>query len=179
MQDPYVVFGATGGQGGAVVTALLERQLPIRAVVRRAASPRVDDLRRRGVDIAEADITVVGDTAKAMSGAAGVFALTTPFEDGPDAELAQGAALVEAAIAAAVPHLVFSTVASADRHTGVPHFETKATTEAALNVSGVPHTVIGPTYFYDNMLGDIDQLQRGRLELAIPLDTPPPTTLAA
>jgi uncharacterized protein YbjT (DUF2867 family) len=39
-------------------------------------------------------------------------------------------------------------------------------------VSGVPHTVIGPTYFYDNMLGDIDQLQRGRLELAIPLDTP-------
>jgi uncharacterized protein YbjT (DUF2867 family) len=54
----------------------------------------------------------------------------------------------------------------------VPHFDTKAATEEALAASGLPHTVVGPTYFYDNLLGDIDRLQHGRLELAIPLDAP-------
>nr|WP_296769310.1 NmrA/HSCARG family protein [Rhodococcus sp. (in: high G+C Gram-positive bacteria)] len=171
MSKPYAVVGATGGQGGAVVDALLGRGMPVRALARRLSS-RTAQLEERGVEIAVADITDVSATADAFAGTAGVFAMTTPFEDGPDAEVAQGRALVDAMTSANVPHVVFSSVADADRNTGIPHFETKADTEKVLRASGVPFTIVGPTYFYDNALGGIDAIKRGRLDLPLPVDTP-------
>lgn len=171
MSKPYAVVGSTGGQGGAVVDALLERGLPVRALVRRR-SARSDALEARGAEIAWADITNRDATARAFAGSAGVFAMTTPFEAGSDAEVEQGAALVDALASADVPHVVFSSVADADKKTGIPHFETKARTEAVLRASSVPFTIVGPTYFYDNLLGGIEDIRRGRLDLPIPLDTP-------
>lgn len=171
MSKPCAVVGATGGQGGAVVDALLERGIPVRALVRRL-SARTDALQQRGVEIREADITDRSATTDAFTGVAGVFAMTTPFEDGPEAEIAQGQALVDALVAANVPHVVFSSVADADRSTGIPHFETKARTEAILRASTVPFTIVGPTYFYDNLLGGIEDVRRGRLDLPLPVDTP-------
>ncbi|MBY4109155.1 NmrA family NAD(P)-binding protein [Rhodococcus fascians] len=171
MIRPYAVVGATGGQGGAVVDALLAQGLPVRAVVRRH-SARADRLRERGAEIVVADITDRESSAAALRDSAGAFVMTTPFEDGPAAELAQGAALVDAAIAAEVPHVVFSSVASADRRTGIPHFETKAETEALLRRAGLSYTIVGPTYFYDNLLGGLDDVRAGRLDLPLPLHTP-------
>ena len=171
MSEPYAVVGATGGQGGAVVDALLERGREVRALVRRSSS-RSDALRLRGVDIAVADITDRAAIASAVDGCAGVFAMTTPFEDGPEAEIAQGAALVGAFSDSGVPHVVFSSVADADKSTGVPHFDTKAATESLLQESSVPYTIVGPTYFYDNLLGGLDGIRRGRLDLPLPVDTP-------
>ena len=171
MSEPYAVVGATGGQGGAVVDALLERGCEVRALVRRSSS-RSDALRLRGVDIAVADITDRAAIASAVDGCAGVFAMTTPFEDGPEAEIAQGAALVGAFSDSGVPHVVFSSVADADKSTGVPHFDTKAATESLLQESSVPYTIVGPTYFYDNLLGGLDGIRRGRLDLPLPVDTP-------
>jgi uncharacterized protein YbjT (DUF2867 family) len=129
-------------------------------------------LRLRGVDIAVADITDRAAVASAVDGCAGVFAMTTPFEEGPEAEIAQGAALVDAFSDSGVPHVVFSSVADADKSTGVPHFDTKAATEALLRESSVSYTIVGPTYFYDNLLGGLDGIRRGRLDLPLPVDTP-------
>ncbi|ANS28600.1 NmrA/HSCARG family protein [Rhodococcus opacus] len=171
MSEPYAVVGATGGQGGAVVDALLERGREVRALVRRSSS-RSDALRLRGVDIAVADITDRAAIASAVDGCAGVFAMTTPFEDGPEAEIAQGAALVGAFSDSGVPHVVFSSVADADKSTGIPHFDTKAATESLLRESSLPYTIVGPTYFYDNLLGGLDDIRRGRLDLPLPVDTP-------
>jgi uncharacterized protein YbjT (DUF2867 family) len=42
--DPILVLGATGGQGGAVTDALLERGAPVRALVRDPASSRAHRL---------------------------------------------------------------------------------------------------------------------------------------
>ncbi|CAN5669164.1 NmrA/HSCARG family protein [soil metagenome] len=155
-----------------MVDALLDSGRKVRAVVRAASSGRARALQQRGVELAAADISDVDALSDALQSAAGVFAMTTPFEDGEEAELAQGRAVVAAAAKAAVPHLVFSSVASADRETGIPHFETKATTERLLAQSGVPYTIVGPTYFYDNILGGIDDVKSGRLDLAIGVDTP-------
>ncbi|CAM3244987.1 uncharacterized protein YbjT (DUF2867 family) [Williamsia muralis] len=172
MSSPYVVIGATGAQGGAVVTALLARALPVRAVVRRPESTRARRLADAGASLAVADLGDPKSLAAAFAGVAGVFALTTPFERGPDEEVSQGISIIEAASTAGVPHLVFSSVASADRHTGIPHFESKAVVEAALMRSGVASTIVGPTYFYDNLLAGIDQVRGGVLELAIGENTP-------
>ncbi|RZL75016.1 MAG: NmrA/HSCARG family protein [Rhodococcus sp. (in: high G+C Gram-positive bacteria)] len=171
MSEPYAVVGATGGQGGAVVDALLERGREVRALVRRNSS-RSEALRLRGIDIAVADITDRAAIASAVEGCAGVFAMTTPFEDGPEAEIAQGVALVDAFGDSGVPHVVFSSVADADKSAGVPHFDTKAATESLLRESSVSYTIVGPTYFYDNLLGGLDGIRHGRLDLPLPVDTP-------
>lgn len=63
-------------------------------------------------------------------------------------------------------------MASADLHTGIPHLESKAVVEAALVSSGVPNTIVGPTYFYDNLVGGLDRIRDGVFELAIPEDKP-------
>lgn len=107
-----------------------------------------------------------------MRGVAGVFAVTTPFEGGADAEVDQGRAIVAAAGDKHVPHLVFSSVAGADQHTGVPHFESKAIIEAELAASGVPYTITAPTYFFDNALGGADRIDAGILDLPLPPDRP-------
>jgi uncharacterized protein YbjT (DUF2867 family) len=105
-----------------------------------------------------------------MRGAAAAFALTTPFESGAGAEVLQGQAVIDAAAAARLPHLVFSSVAGATAGTGIPHFESKAAVEQALAASGIPHTVVAPTYFYDNALGGQEDLLAGTLELPLPAD---------
>ncbi|MDV7101577.1 NmrA/HSCARG family protein [Gordonia amicalis] len=170
--SPVVVIGATGGQGGAVLDALLEAGVAVRALVRDAVSSKAAVLADRGVELAVGDIVSGVGLTDAFTGAAGAFALTTPFESGVDAEVAQGTALIEAATAASLPYLVFSSVASADRDTGVPHFDSKFEVEKMLAGTGIPHTIVGPAYFYDNLLAGADALAAGVMPIAMPADKP-------
>ncbi|TPG35941.1 NmrA/HSCARG family protein [Mycolicibacterium hodleri] len=170
MQGLYAVVGATGAQGGAVATALLEQGAQVRAISRRTDSPAARHLIAAGAQVMAADLFDEGSVAAAFAGVDGAYALTTPFEDGPSAEIAQGRTMIAAALAARVPHLVFSSVADADQHTGIPHFDSKAVVEETLAHSGLSHTVVGPTYFYDNMFGGIDDIRAGVFELPLPAD---------
>ena len=167
---PVLVLGATGGQGGAVAAALIQAGRPVRAMVRDPQSASARKLGAAGAQLVAGDFTDSGALAAAMRGAAAAFALTTPFESGPAAELAQGDAIIAAATAAGLPHLVFSSVAGATARAGIPHFESKARVEQALAASGVAHTVVAPTYFYDNALGGYQDLLAGVLELPLAAD---------
>jgi uncharacterized protein YbjT (DUF2867 family) len=169
---PVLVLGATGGQGGAVADALLARGARVRALVRRLDGPSVRRLTERGVDAVVGSLDDRRALGAAMDGVAGVFGLTTPFEAGIDAEVAQGRAIVSAAVDSQVPHLVFSSVAGADQHTGVPHFESKAIIEAELAETGLPYTITAPTYFFDNALSGADRIRAGILDLPLPPDRP-------
>ncbi|MFF9508064.1 NmrA/HSCARG family protein [Streptomyces sp. NPDC014724] len=169
---PIAVLGATGGQGGAVSRALLEAGHGVRAVVRDPGSGRAKALAVAGAEVVPGDLFDAASLAEAFRGTTAAFAVTTPFQDGLDAEVAQGAAIVRAAADAALPHLVLASVASADRDTGVPHFETKARTEELLADSGLPATVVAPTYFYDNALGAMDEVAAGLLTMPLPGDAP-------
>ncbi|MEU8932492.1 NmrA family NAD(P)-binding protein [Streptomyces sp. NPDC048409] len=166
------VLGATGGQGGAVVAALLEAGQQVRAVVRDPASARARALAASGVEVVPGEMTDADSLTAAFSGAAAAYGLTTPFQEGLDAEVAQGTAIIEAAARASLPHLVMASVASADRHTGIPHFETKARVEQALSRAGLPATVVAPTYFYDNALGALEEVAVGEIAMALPAQTP-------
>lgn len=166
------MLGATGAQGGAVVRALLESGSTVRGVTRRTDSASARRLSAAGVEVVAADLSDETSVAQAFTGVDGAYALTTPFEDGPEAEIAQGRTILDAALAAQVPHLVFSSVADADQHTGIPHFDSKAMVEAALAQSGLSYTIVGPSYFYDNMLGGLDAIKAGVFELPLPADAP-------
>ena len=171
-EAPILVLGATGGQGGAVADALLARGARVRAMVRRPAEPKARRLAERGVEVLAGSLGDSSALGAAMRGVLGVFALTTPFEAGVNAEVAQGRAIVAAAIDGQVPHLVFSSVAGANQHTGVPHFDSKAVIEAELASTGLSYTITAPTYFFDNALGGADRIQAGILDLPLPPDRP-------
>ncbi len=169
---PILVLGATGGQGGAVADALLARDTRVRAMVRRPDKPAVRRLAQRGVEVVVGSLDDRASLGAAMQNVAGAFVMTTPFEAGADAELAQGRAIIAAAADRQIPHLVFSSVASADQHTGVPHFDSKAAIEKDLAASGLTYTITAPTYFFDNALGGLDRIYAGILDLPLPSDRP-------
>jgi uncharacterized protein YbjT (DUF2867 family) len=87
---PVLVLGATGGQGGAVVAALIRAGRPVRALVRNPAAPAARRLATAGAQLATGEFTNPEALTAAMRDAGAAFALTTPFESGPGAELEQG-----------------------------------------------------------------------------------------
>ncbi|MEU6497309.1 NmrA/HSCARG family protein [Streptomyces sp. NPDC046984] len=166
------VLGATGGQGSAVVESLLAEGQRVRVVARNPRGTRAQALEERGVEVVRGDLRDFTSLATALEGVDAAFAVTTPFEEGPQAEVEQGLAIIAAARRVGLPHLVLSSVASADRATGIPHFESKYRIEQALQQQSDNWTVVAPTYFYDNMLGDAVNLRAGKLLLPLPVDRP-------
>jgi uncharacterized protein YbjT (DUF2867 family) len=81
-ESPALVLAATGGQGGAVVSALLARRVRVRALVRRLGQPSVQRLTERGVEAVVGSLDDRAALEVAMRDVAGVFAVTTPFEAG-------------------------------------------------------------------------------------------------
>ncbi|MFF9497386.1 NmrA/HSCARG family protein [Streptomyces flaveolus] len=170
--EPILVLAATGGQGAAVTKALAGRGARVRALVRDPGRQAARKLAAAGVDVVTGSLSDADSLAAAMAGVRAVFAYTTPFEAGLEAEVAQGRSIIAAATLARIPHLVFSSVAGADQASGVPHFESKALIEAELASGDVPHTVLGPTYFFDNALGGAERILDGLLDLPLPGDRP-------
>src|SRR6266481_5944891 len=167
-----VVTGGTGKQGGAVVKSLLERGHEVRAVTRSTDSAKARVLANTGVTLVRASLEDTAALAKALEGATSLFAMTTPFEGGPQAETRQGISAADAAKAAGV-HLVFNSVGSANRQTGVPHFDSKYEVEKHIAKIGVRATVLAPVYFMENLYFSKEQLAKG----IYPSTLPPTRTL--
>ena len=146
-----LVGGATGQQGGAVSRTLLQRGHGVKALTRRPESAAAVLLRESGAEIVQGSFDDGDALEHAMRGVDAVFTMSTSFEAGPEAEIRQGTAVADAALSAGVAHLVFSSVGSADRKTGIPHFETKYRVEQHIRSIGIPYTVIRPVYFYENI----------------------------
>jgi uncharacterized protein YbjT (DUF2867 family) len=152
MRQPrlVVVTGATGQQGGAVSRALLARGHRVRALVRAPDSPAAEALQQAGVELVAGNLEEPASLDRALAGADALFGVTTPFE-GIAAEAHKGVALVEAARRAGIAHMVYTSACNADRHTGIPSFESKLRVEQHLRASGVPFTIVAPVYFMENL----------------------------
>jgi uncharacterized protein YbjT (DUF2867 family) len=105
-----------------------------------------------------------------MRGADAVYAMSTPYEHGAEKEIAQGITITDAAKAAGVSHFIYSSVASANRATGISHFDGKYAVEKHIQASGVPYTVVAPVFFMENLLAPwmLAGLRQGKLALALP-----------
>lgn len=165
--QPILITGATGTQGGAVLRGLIELGIaPLAALVRDPASARAVALESLGVELRVGDLSDVDSLSTAFAGCAAVYAVTTPFQDGVDAEVQQGLDIIAAAERAELPWLLLASVAAADR-ADVPHFVSKARIEAALTQSDLAWTIIAPSFFYENV-----SAEDGVLSLALPPDKP-------
>lgn len=166
----FAVVGATGQQGGATARALLATGASVRALARTPDGTAAVELAAQGADVVRADLDDPDSLRKAFTGVDGVFAMTTPAPPGgPEGEVVHGRLIVDAAREAAVPRLVYSSVGGAERRTGIPHFESKRRVERHLAESGVPFTLIRPTFFMDNFRASGPTLENGILVLRSPL----------
>jgi uncharacterized protein YbjT (DUF2867 family) len=162
-----VVTGATGQQGGAVVKSLLERGHEVRAVTRGTDFAKTRELANAGVTVVRASLEDTAALTKALEGATSLFAMTTPFGGGTQAETRQGVSAANAAKAAGV-HLVFTSVGSANRRTGVPHFDSKGEVEEHIAKIGVRATILAPVYFMENLYFGKAQLAKGVYATPLP-----------
>jgi uncharacterized protein YbjT (DUF2867 family) len=161
-----VVTGSTGRQGGAVARALLERGHKVRAITRDPNSSQAKLLANAGATLVAASLEDTAATRKALDGATSLFAMTVPF-GGTEAETRQGIAAADAAKAAGV-HLVFTSVGSANLHTGVPHFDSKYEVEEHIAKIGVRATILAPVAFMENLFFVKEQLAKGIYASAVP-----------
>src|SRR5258705_62895 len=162
-----VVTGGTGKQGGAVVKSLLERGHEVRAVTRSTDSAKAKELANVGVTLVRASLEDTAALTTALEGATSFFAMTTPCEGGTQAETRQGVSAADASKAAGV-HLVFTSVGSANRQTGVPHFDSKYKVEEHIARIGVRATVLAPVYFMENLYFGKEQLAKSIYAAALP-----------
>ncbi|MFE9371780.1 NmrA/HSCARG family protein [Streptomyces sp. NPDC006711] len=166
------VFGATGQQGGAVVDALLDHKARVRALVRDPRSDRAQALAARGVELAAIRAEDPASLAAALSGVEG-FSFMTPEANSleeVEAEIRVGTALVDAAVEAGVPHVVFNSVFGADRESGVPHHDSKHWIEERLKKSGLRASMVRATAFMENFASVLaPSLEHGEIVLRMPL----------
>jgi uncharacterized protein YbjT (DUF2867 family) len=166
------VFGATGRQGGAVVDALLDHKARVRALVRDPHSDRARALAARGVELAAVRADDPASLAPALTAVEG-FSFMTPEANSleeVETEIRIGTALVDAAVEAGVPHVVFNSVFGADRESGVPHHDSKHSIEEYLRKSGPRATMVRATAFMENFTSVMaPSLEHGEIVLRMPL----------
>ncbi len=147
-----LVTGATGQQGGAVARALLARGHRVKALTRKPDNEAAQRLASAGAVVEAGDL---GDAASVMKAAGGVdtlFLMGNSYEAGIEEETRQGIIAADAAKAAGVGHLIYSSVANADKKTGVPHFDSKYLVERHIAGLGIPYTISAPVAFMENIV---------------------------
>jgi len=161
------VIGSTGTQGGGLARAILADPnggFAVRAITRDPNKDKAKALAAAGAEVVSADLDNVESLKKAFTGAYGVYAVTNFWEHfSAEKEKAQAKNIAEAAKAAGVKHVIWSTLedtrkvmAADDKRMPflqekyrVPHFDAKA--EADAFFSGVPTTFLLTTFYWDNL----------------------------
>ncbi|UHQ19165.1 NmrA/HSCARG family protein [Lysobacter sp. KIS68-7] len=162
------VVGATGAQGGGLARAILDDPkggFRVRAITRHADSDKARALAAAGAEVVAADLDDEASLERALKGAYGAFFVTNFWEHfSPDKELAQARNLAQAAKAAGVKHIVWSTLEdtrkkvplSDDRMPTlmekykVPHFDAKGESDALFE--GLPTTWLATSFYWDNLI---------------------------
>jgi len=184
------VVGATGSQGGGLVSAIMEDSgggFLARAITRDPASEKARALAARGVEVVPADLDDESSLEEAFDGAYGAYCVTNFWEHfSPAREREQARNLATAASAAGLEHVVWSTLEDTrefvpledDRmptlqgEYKVPHFDSKGSSDAFFAKAGVPTTYFLTTFYWDNMIHFGMQPQRdeeGILALNLPM----------
>lgn len=161
------VVGATGAQGGGLVRAILDDPnggFAARAITRDPGKDNAKALAGRGAEVVKADLDDVDSLTRAFTGAYGAYCVTNFWEHfSAEKEHQQAKNLAEAAGAAGVKHVVWSTLedtrqlmAADDTRMPmlqekyrVPHFDAKA--DADRHFANLPATYLITSFYWDNI----------------------------
>ena len=161
------VVGATGAQGGGLCRAILDDRgggFACRAITRDPAKVEAAAVAQRGAEVVRADIDDVESVKRAFAGAHGAFCVTNFWEHfSAEKEKAQAKNLADAARAAKVSHVIWSTLEDTRRlmpasdsrmpmlqeRYRVPHFDAKA--EADAFFADLPVTYLVTSFYWENL----------------------------
>ena len=207
MSKILTVFGASGNQGSSVIRAVLadsalSKEYQIRAITRDSSKASMAQLAEKGVEVVEvctsspvfnptaqqsankvvekADMASTESISRAVKGSHTVFLMTNFWESlSADTEIAQGKAVADAAKAAGVQHLIFSSLintseASKGRLSHISHFDGKAKIEEYISGTGVPATFVLPAMFMSGYFDMIRKNEDGSYMLALPMSEEKP-----
>lgn len=164
------VFGATGAQGGGLARAILgdpNSEFAVRAVTRDASSDNAKALAALGAEVVEADLAHPEKVLAAMQGAYGAFCVTFFWAHfSPEQEGAEAKCMAEAAKAAGLKHVIWSTLEdtrlSVPLHDDsmptlmgkykVPHFDAKGESNRYFIETGVPTTFLLTSFYWENLI---------------------------
>jgi uncharacterized protein YbjT (DUF2867 family) len=173
-----VVTGATGRQGGATARRLLAAGRPVRALVRDTTAPAAKALETAGAELVRGDFDDPASLPAALEGAAALFAVP-PVAFGPagpdgEREFDRGRALIDAAAAVGVEHVVFTGVASTPGRPGGSEGKKRIEDHLRERIRSV--TVLRPVRFMSNYLGStpmgLDGIVHGVHRHVFPPDEP-------
>jgi len=153
---PVLVIGATGQQGGAAAHALLQRGRTVHALVRDASAPGARLLRQAGARLVPGDLDDPASLRAAISAVPSVFLVLTMMTgphvtlQGVATEERRGKMVADIARETGTGHLVYSSISGADRHTKIPHVESKGRIEEHIQALDLPATILRPVSFMEN-----------------------------
>ena len=152
-EKTILITGATGKQGGATLRHLAKRGgFKLRALTRKPDGDAAKALSALGAEVVAGDLNDAASLERAVAGAWGVFAVQNTWEAGVEGEEEQGKRLAKVARDKGVQHYVYSSVGSADRGTGIPHFENKFRVEQTVKQLKFPsHVILRPVFFMENL----------------------------
>ena len=161
------VVGSTGAQGGGLARAILDDPnggFACRAITRDPNKAQAQALAAKGAEVVKADIDDVDSLKKAFAGAYGAYCVTNFWEHlSGEKEKAQARNLAEAAKAAGLKHVIWSTLEDTRKLMApddtrmpmlqqkyrVPHFDAKD--EANAYFAGLPVTYLVTSFYWDNL----------------------------
>ena len=161
------VVGSTGVQGGGLCRAILADPsggFACRAITRDPNKDKAKALAAKGAEVVKADLDDVESLKRAFAGAYGVYGVTNFWEHfSAEKEKAQAKNIADAAKAAGVKHVIWSTLEDTRKFMSpgdtrmpilqekyrVPHFDAKA--EANAFFAGLPVTYLVTSFYWDNL----------------------------
>ncbi|MFI8523821.1 SDR family oxidoreductase [Promicromonospora sukumoe] len=157
----YAVTGATGHLGRLVVQELLSRGVPAADVVAIARTPeKAADLAELGAQVREGDYDRPETLTTAL---AGVQRLLLVSGSEPGARVKQHTAVIDAAKAAGVERIAYTSILNADDTTNPLAGEHQAT-EQVLRASGVPVTLLRNGWYTENYTARLAEfVERGEI----------------
>lgn len=152
----FLVFGATGQQGGAVARALKAKERKVRAFVRNPESTKSKALAAEGISLATGDLFDPASIDRSMVGITGVFSVQTSSPAGEVTDLqevTQGKAIADSALRQGVRHLVYTSGGAAGKGpTGMGHFDSKSEIEAYVRSMPIMSTITRPASFMEMLM---------------------------
>ncbi|CUS32490.1 NmrA family NAD(P)-binding protein [Candidatus Nitrospira nitrificans] len=147
----FVVLGATGNTGSAVVETLLNNKQPVRVIVR--SIEKGARWKTKGAEVAVASLDDVSALTKAFEGANGVYLLVPP-NYGAEAWLADQRQRMDRAAEtvqkSGVEHVVFLSSVGGHLHGGTGPIRAASYGEQTLGCIAKRLTILRPCYFMDN-----------------------------
>jgi uncharacterized protein YbjT (DUF2867 family) len=184
------IAGATGAQGGGLARAILDQPdsgFRLRALTRDPKSDKAKALAARGAAVVAADLDDATSLRAAFNGVYGAYCVTNFWEHfSPEKELAQARNLAEAAAAAGLKHVIWSTLEDTRRWVPldddrmptllgkykVPHFDAKGEADHFFTDAGLPVTFLLTSFYWDNLIyfgSGPKRAPDGMLHLTLPM----------